>query len=305
MRIVFSTTKQWNPGDELILRGVRNLLGEHTFIMFNRHPLFSPGRKGDNSYTFGVGDDIVEHIVFAGSPEYYEHPNDDLYKLISARNVPFSYIGVGGVPYRSDRPFAKATVAFARDKGAGLIPGSIVAPCPSIYSVKEMNPEVVTQKKNIAFCYQADSRYICSPETAVNKASKEFINKHNPTVICHSYVDYAEAVQNGWDVLYSSEMEDYFGFYKQFDLVVGTRIHGSGWAANFGIPSITISHDSRASTASNFGSIVCSHGEVNDVFESFDIEENSKKIIEIRKEWLPVYLNKLEPIFGKSSLSIE
>jgi len=300
MKIAFSTTKQWNPGDELILKGVRNLLGAHTFIMFNRHPHFKPDRKGDNSYTFGVGDEIIDHIVFAGSPEYYESPNDDLYRLISSHGVPFSYIGVGGLPYRSDRPYSSATIAFARDNAAGMIPNSIVAPCPSIYAVTEMDPSIVTKKEKIAFCYQANSRYICSPAEQVNRISKEFINKYNPTVICHSYVDYAEAINNGWDVLYSSDMNDYFEFYKNFDLVVGTRIHGSGWAATFGIPSITIAHDARASTASKFGSVVCTHDELYDIFEKFNCAENSKNIIDIRKKWLPMYLQQLEPIFGKA-----
>jgi hypothetical protein len=300
MKIVFSTTKQWNPGDELILAGVRNLLGEHTFIMFNRHPHLNSNRKGDNSYVFGIGNEHIDHIIFAGSPEYYEHPNDDLYKLISECNTPFSYIGVGGPPNRNDRPFAKATVAFARDNAAGMIPNSMVAPCPSIYAVTNMNPKVVKDKKKIAFCYQANSRYICSPSEQVNQVSKQFINKYNPTVICHSYIDYAEAVSNNWNVLYSSETSDYFKFYKDFDLIVGTRIHGSGWGAAYGIPSITIAHDSRASTASKFGSVVCNHNELFDVFAKFNCEVNSKNIIDIRKKWLPIYLQKLEPIFGKA-----
>ena len=98
MNIAFSSTKQWNPGDELILQGVRNLLGKHTFIMFNRHPHithinidpWSPlNRTGDNSYYAGMGDDIIDYVVFAGSPEYHTFFNNDLYKLIQERIFPF------------------------------------------------------------------------------------------------------------------------------------------------------------------------------------------------------------------------
>ena len=81
--LLFSTTKQWNPGDELILKGVRNLLPPHVFLMFNRHPHINfNSRNGDNSYYFGMGDEIIDHIIFAGSPEYYTEPNRDKYSRL-------------------------------------------------------------------------------------------------------------------------------------------------------------------------------------------------------------------------------
>ena len=308
MNIAFSSTKQWNPGDELILQGVRNLLGKHTFIMFNRHPHithinkdpWSPlNRTGDNSYYAGMGDDIIDYVVFAGSPEYHTFFNNDLYKLIQEKNIPFSYIGVGGFPHYPNRPYDKAEIAIVRDSLAGNIINSIVAPCPSIYSVKELNIKPRTEKKKVAFCFQSGIEYICSPKASVHKSSIEFIEKYKPKVCCHSYPDYVEACQRGWDAFYSADMKDYFKFYSQFDIIVGTRIHGAGWGANYGIPSITMAHDERVETAHNFGSVTCHHSEVGDIFENFNVEENSSKIIEIRKEWFPRYIEKLEPIFGK------
>jgi hypothetical protein len=47
--ILFSTTRQSNPGDEFIFFGVRNLLGEKNIrfntVVYNRHPTIRPCRR--------------------------------------------------------------------------------------------------------------------------------------------------------------------------------------------------------------------------------------------------------------------
>lgn len=302
MNIVYSTTKQWNPGDELILDGVRSLIPEeHTFIMFNRHPFINfRSRNGDNSFYYGMGNDTIDYVVFAGSPEYQTSPNNDLYSLIESENVPFSFIGVGGTPFVK-RPFDRADVTFTRDSNAGKLPNAQVLPCPSIFANRELDLEVTTKKERIGFCFQTDLRYICSPNKNIHSISVKFIEEYNPLVICHSYPDYVEAYRRGWNCFYSSKSTDYYKVYRELDIVVGTRIHGSGWAANYGIPSITIPHDERFETAKNFGSLVCEqdYDSLRDVYESINIAEESEKIINIRKDTLPKYLEKLIPIFGK------
>lgn len=301
MNIVYSTTKQWNPGDELILEGVRSLIPDkHTFIMYNRHPfiVFSK-RKGDNSFYYGMGNDIIDYIVFAGSPEYQTAPNEDLYRLISSHGTPFSYIGVGGRQHVA-RPFEKAELALCRDSAAAKMPNGVVLPCPSIFANRHLDLEPKRRKDNVGFCFQTDVNYICSPGTSVHKLSVAFVEKYNPLVICHSYPDYVEAHRRGWRTFYSSNYGAYAEIYKNLDIVVGTRIHGSGWAANYGIPSITIAHDDRIETAANFGSIAFSGNleELCDLYESFDVEENSNRIITLRKETLMKYIEKMKPIFG-------
>jgi len=306
MNIVFSTTKQWNPGDELILTGIRNLLGDHTYIMYNRHPHIlnnagklyeKSGRVGDNSWYLGMGDELVDHVIFAGSPEYHDIPNSDLYALIDAKDTPFSYIGVGGPPL-SPRPYEKASVCFTRDRLAATMPNAILAPCPSIFAVKDLNIKPRVNKEKIAFCFQSGLKYICSPNEDVHQASIKFINEYKPTVCCHSFPDYVEAVSRGWDPFYSARMEDYFDFYSEFDVVVGTRIHGAGWAANYGIPSITIHHDNRIEAAAFFGSIITQASLLDKAFEDLNVPLASKYIIDLRKSWLGQYREKLEPIFG-------
>ena len=302
MNIVYSQTKQWNPGDDLILDGIRSLIPEnHTFIIFNRHPHINfKSRNGDNSYCFGVGDDIIDHVIFAGSPEYQTSPNDDVYKLIDKTNVKFSYIGVGGRQH-VNRPFHKASVSICRDSAAAKMPNGMMLPCPSIYANRNLDLTVKTKKEKVAFCFQTGVKYICSPDGKVHQTSVRFIERYNPIVICHSYPDYVEASNRGWNSFYSSDYKDYYDFYQnEIDMVVGTRIHGSGWAANYGKPNITIAHDDRIETAFNFGS-VCVNADFENLcrtFESLDPTEQSKKIIELRKNTLPKYMEKLSPMFG-------
>lgn len=302
MNIVYSQTKQWNPGDDLILDGIRSLIpDEHTFIIFNRHPhLNFKNRTGDNSYYYGMGDNIIDHVIFAGSPEYQTWPNDDIYKLIENYDVPFYYIGVGGKQH-VDRPFHKAKLSICRDSAAAKMPNGEVLPCPSIFANRNLDLSKRTKKDKIAFCFQTGVRYICSPNGNVHHVSVRFINKYKPKVICHSYPDYVEAYSRGWDCFYSSDYREYYKFYEEeVDLVVGTRIHGSGWAANYGIPNITIAHDDRIETAKNFGSVVSQpdFNELCDKFENIDIEKESQKLIDIRINTLPKYMKRMAPFFG-------
>jgi hypothetical protein len=303
-KILFSTTKQWNPGDELILKGVRNLLPSHVFLMFNRHPHINfNNRNGDNSYYFGMGNEIIDHIVFAGSPEYYTEPNRDMYKLIISNKTPFSYIGVGGPPLSRTVPFEKAKVKIVRDSAASAIPGSTLLPCPSMFAYKNTDITPVTQKKKIAFCYQSGLSYICSPGQSINNLSTEFINEFEPIVVCHSYVDYVDAVRKQFkNVFYSAEFSDFEEVYKNVDMIVGTRIHGCGWGTSFGIPGILLAHDNRWETAKNFGMQIHqgNYETLKNTFLNFDVEKSSKNIIDLRKETFKRYSDLLTPVFGKS-----
>ncbi|MEJ7712218.1 MAG: hypothetical protein WKF84_20740 [Pyrinomonadaceae bacterium] len=53
LNILFSTTRQWNSGDEFILFGVRQLLHDlglqYNAIIYNRHPSITPRRSKSKS----------------------------------------------------------------------------------------------------------------------------------------------------------------------------------------------------------------------------------------------------------------
>ena len=130
--ILFSTTRQWNPGDEFILMGCINLLKEiypdFNPIIFNRNPEVRQGkfsnlnflkssrwerwrptgnslaraflRTGflDNSFKNDTDPSFLDLAVFAGSPEWKGPFCQPLYKVIFEREIPVLFLGIGAGP---------------------------------------------------------------------------------------------------------------------------------------------------------------------------------------------------------------
>lgn len=129
--IIFSTTRQWNPGDEFILKGIRNILlslgMKHNAVIFNRNPdvrscyqdrQFLKNSKlpfdfnghpdlidVEANFKFGFFDNSVKPnsdcsyadlVVFAGTPEWCNGKLFDLYETILRYNLPVLIVGVGG-----------------------------------------------------------------------------------------------------------------------------------------------------------------------------------------------------------------
>jgi polysaccharide pyruvyl transferase WcaK-like protein len=124
--IVFSTTRQWNPGDEIILLGILNLFrsigGDFNPIIFNRHPDITPPnawqnplrnikqttgtlrdilspwlRIGhhDNSWKFDMDPELCDLFVFAGTPEWSGRRLTGIYDMLDRHSIPAAYIGIG------------------------------------------------------------------------------------------------------------------------------------------------------------------------------------------------------------------
>lgn len=130
--ILFSTTRQWNPGDEFILMGCINLLKEiypaFNPIIFNRNPEVRQGkfselnflksshwekwrptgnsftraflRTGflDNSFKNDTDPSFLDLVVFAGSPEWKGPFCKPLYKVIAERKLSTLFLGIGAGP---------------------------------------------------------------------------------------------------------------------------------------------------------------------------------------------------------------
>lgn len=139
LNIVFSTTRQWNPGDEFILRGVRRILDSsdiiYNAIIYNRNPdirsmhqdnqLFKKYKVTpdfwkthemrrleanikldafDNSVKPDSNLSFVDAVFLAGTPEWCNGRTNDLYQLIERYNLPLYILGVGGgyLPYKEE-----------------------------------------------------------------------------------------------------------------------------------------------------------------------------------------------------------
>ncbi|MDR1913431.1 MAG: polysaccharide pyruvyl transferase family protein [Clostridiales bacterium] len=126
--ILFSTTRQWNVGDEFILFGVINLMKialpeGFNAIIYNRHPdlrtdmepqnglrnvklnmansqsfladaNFRIGLR-DNSFKLNTDGQFIDLVVFAGTPEWSNSRCFDLYEVIEKYNLPVIALGIG------------------------------------------------------------------------------------------------------------------------------------------------------------------------------------------------------------------
>ncbi|NKF21646.1 polysaccharide pyruvyl transferase family protein [Solimonas sp. C16B3] len=119
MKIVFSATRQWNPGDEFILRGCIRafaLAGVDVMpVLFNRHPQIRPAHRRrarwglgalkslrararpffDNSVKDATDIGFADAVVFAGSPQWRGARVRTLYEKIAAHDVPTCFLGLG------------------------------------------------------------------------------------------------------------------------------------------------------------------------------------------------------------------
>jgi len=153
--IIFSTTRQWNPGDEFILFGVRRIFDaiglDYTPVIYNRNPdvrpsfqdqhLFKTSKVPNDFYKysmsrfleanvkFGFFDNSVkpdtncsfaDFVVLAGTPEWCNGRVSDLYSHIVQYNLPVMLLGVGG-GYKPHNPayekvLKQAKTFIVRDK---------------------------------------------------------------------------------------------------------------------------------------------------------------------------------------------
>lgn len=126
--VVYSATRQWNPGDEFILQGTIRLMkaaiGEHNAILYNRHPGLRPlcgeGRFRrvrqdwsvgqvnelekdfkigffDNSVKFDTDLGFADYAVVAGSPECFNPRTENFYRHVAESSLPLLALGVGHV----------------------------------------------------------------------------------------------------------------------------------------------------------------------------------------------------------------
>lgn len=197
--VLYSTTRQYNPGDEFILFGVRNLLEavgiNDNPIIFNRNQevnqalsFINPLRRirsqskiikifssffrvsqVDNSFKDVHSLDFVDLMVFAGSPEWKSYRLFGLYEKLRRSDIPCIFLGLGSFSNKEKLPwFVKEVVAkskFISYRSDDLEdcfkdqPYARCMPCPALFSAGIGSFPYVANKK-IAITY------------GTNKASK-------------------------------------------------------------------------------------------------------------------------------------
>lgn len=175
--IIFSTTRQWNPGDEIILKGVINLLEslqvEFNPLIFNRNPdirssfgilqyrekadcddvlwYYIKPSMFDNSVKPWTDYSMIDAIVFAGTPEWQGLKCRELYINAVRYHIPVYLIGIDDAYWGEDDLVASVlrsakfiSIRNMEIKNSfvkkGFFPNYL--PCPSIFAsetVKKIN----------------------------------------------------------------------------------------------------------------------------------------------------------------------
>jgi len=331
MNILASSTRQWNPGDEIILLGVRNLFEEAlgpgviNWVLYDRNPdLFVEGfsntqRRGviwGNSYHHD-SPECFDMALVAGTPEWMGRPLEGFYSTVRKGDLPLFVMGAGYIDapivFSEDELFCFQNVlklATVRDEYASRALNEIsirheILPCPALFASKvESTPRTV---KKIGFIMQTNKTdnqkvteelsYACA-YTVDQLRKKGF----DVDVVCHYIDEFVEFAKVLSPVRYSYDSRDYISMIGSYDLVLSTRLHGAILANSLGKPAIMLNNDDSRCTgaASQFPFIYASTPEniINDVM-AFD-PKNSEQLVQWKTGIKDSYLFLLRKAISQS-----
>lgn len=347
--ILYSATRQWNPGDEFILMGAEYLmtqiLGSHNSILYNRNPQIRPDfsslrenkfarsllkklykklidNRGflDNSFKPNRQNSYVDMVVFAGSPEWYGRRLEELYKFIDDKNTPVIFLGLGAADTITLNKFSKVELSVL-DKSKLLTCreeyctqvlesfNSIYLPCPALFS----SPIVkrIEKVKKIALLYgtnkAVDANNI-SKETDLfmKEIYQSLLGKYSDEYefefVAH-YIDELDQFEIDYPnrvLRYHYKSDAYIDIFKEYDLVIGHRVHGIGMCASMGIPGIMIAHDKRSATVQGFLAEMVYTNSDYSVFEEIfrktveNIALKNQQLLEHKEDTKNTYLSLLK-----------
>lgn len=193
--ILFSTTRQWNPGDEFILMGILNIMrsinDNFNPIIFNRNPeiqrcnsnmcfnfQFDLGRFRvkrlkpgfyDNSFKDKfLQDRFIDLTVFAGTPEWGSDRLKSMYEYIERHSIPAVYLGIGMGVRNFDvnqwnpmyiNVLRKAELITVRDSVSKDVLSEfnpIFLPCPALLAATKEFERGITDIKKVGLIYNSD-----------------------------------------------------------------------------------------------------------------------------------------------------
>jgi hypothetical protein len=275
MNILFSSTRQWNPGDEFILFGVRNLLQEAlkgqriNWILYDRNPdLFVDGfsnpvhkeRIWENSYHHGDSK-CLDMAVIAGTPEWMGLPLKGFYKAVKEGNLPLIVLGVGyidaPITFSEDELYSFRNllkVVTVRDEYASRAFNEIgihheILPCPALFA--SLNETLPAEIKKIGFIIQTSKTANQSVPEELSHASAHAVKqlrneRFEVELVCHYIDELVEFARSLAPVRYSYDARDYINILNDYDLIISTRLHGAILANSLGKPALMLNtEDSR------------------------------------------------------------
>jgi len=309
MNVIYKSTGNWNPGDDLSYLGTRKVLfkhlGIHNEFFYDANPemnelivkrLFKGRRRPVDTDVWHPNRNIhIDLIVIAGTPVWRGHESIMLRDYALEHKTPIIYIGVGTTSGDRSKVGSKILWAYckgfiARDRAALQVSrnanyksGKIIC-CPSIFALDVLSQ--LGTKTGIVF--QRDNRI---------DAQYDLINKKMKTddvlLITHEIQDY-EILANHFPqyndkIVYSRNLDMLVRFYVMCKKVYSMRLHGTHLAFALGIPTLCMKVRHSKSRACD--EIKVKIKEPEDIDDSYLI--NREKISEVKKEKWQEYDNYL------------
>jgi hypothetical protein len=275
--ILISSSRQWNPGDEFILMGVRRLLasvlGEHArFILWNRNPdlfldgwrepVFRPSFLTNSAVEPAL--DVMDLVVLAGTPEWFGPPLERVYReLLRYPRVPLLALGVGtGQPGFLFTPTEREI--FLRENSLLVCRNPTLVeeinnqlgfdkarlfPCPAFFCSPVEQPRTATafEASRPVLTVQADSVENQSAPSELVARVERFLTQ-DPRAdrfefAAHYIDDFLRfaRIRPGSDIFYSYEPLDYLNFFHRHTrMLVTSRLHGAIAALSCGTSAALI-----------------------------------------------------------------
>jgi len=293
--ILMSSSRQWNPGDEFILLGVRRLLetlldGPLNYLLWNRNPdlfvdrwrnpQFRPGFLTNSVLEPSL--DLVDLIVLAGTPEWFGPPVERIFReLLRYPNVPLIALGVGGtgpgfkfspleseIFHRENSLILCRNQTLADDINEQIGPGkAIVLPCPAFFCAEwDETRSLDSFARGLpTINVQGDTvENQSAPTWFVDQLSQivaEISERSNIRFVAH-YIDefyrFSRLFRDA-DIFHSYEPLDYLTFYRERPRALLTsRLHGAIASLSCGTPAclVDLGSDRVNDAARPFGDLL-------------------------------------------------
>lgn len=242
-------------------------------------------------------------FIIAGTPEWFGKPLRALFEQIIKDGRAAVFLGIGyvkdvinfsqlDVEVLNKAELITTRDLFARNCCERIGVNVKTLPCPCLFASKK---EKVISGKKIGVVYQSDRTINQSISLKLKCILDELINELGAGVICHYTDEYFEALNKYKTLYYSFDAMDYLDIYKEFDLIISTRLHGAITAVSCGVPAILLTENNpRIMGAAKIIPVIkiaSDAKEVLNLINEVDLEEVSKTIIDFKKSIKNEYIN--------------
>ncbi len=274
VNVLISSSRQWNPGDEFILLGVRRLLqrlfGQTIhYVLWNRNPDLFVDRWRDaylkpNLLTNSAIDpslDLIDLVVLAGTPEWFGKPVERIYReLLRHPDVPLLAIGVGGTgpgfefaPHEREIFMRENSLIICRNPVLAAEVNeqlesekAILLPCPAFFSSPAEDPRPLESFEQTppTINVQGDCVENQSAPSAFVEQLHRYMQEMSPLSETHFVAHYIDEfvrfsrLNRHTPIFYSYEPLDYIEHFRERTRVLlASRLHGGIASLSCGTPA--------------------------------------------------------------------